>query len=83
MPYRSVNDSNMYSFDRIRLFAGNASGNRAAADWLIDELRIGETYADVTPHTALVASVSVPEPGSLLLVVTALSGLALRLRTWR
>jgi hypothetical protein len=83
MPYRQVNDSNMFSFDRIRLFAGNVSGDRAAADWLIDELRFGETYADVTPHTALVASVSVPEPSSLPLVLTALCGLEWRRRSKR
>lgn len=79
-PYNQVNDANIFSFDRIRFFAGNLSGDRAAADWLIDELRIGETYADVTPYTGVVAMVAVPEPASLLLVLTALSGLACRRR---
>jgi hypothetical protein len=80
-PYNVLNDANMFSFDRIRLFAGNASGNRAAADWLVDELRIGDTYGDVTPHTAPLASVSIPEPCSLLLAVAALGGVAMRRRT--
>jgi hypothetical protein len=80
-PYNVLNDGNMYSFDRIRLFAGNASGDRAAADWLIDELRVGETYADVTPIAGPPALASIPEPGSLLLAVAALSGLAVRRRT--
>jgi hypothetical protein len=84
MPYRQLNDSNIYSFDRIRLFAGNLSGDRAPADWLVDELRIGETYADVTPYTEVAAALAtVPEPGSLLLVWTALGGLALQSRCRR
>jgi hypothetical protein len=44
-------------------------------------LRIGETFADVTPHTGGATLASVPEPGSLLLALTALSGLALRPRS--
>jgi hypothetical protein len=80
-PYNVLNDGNMFSFDRIRLFAGNASGDRAAADWLIDELRVGETYGDVTPIAGPPALASIPEPGSLLLAVATLSGLAVRRRT--
>jgi hypothetical protein len=79
MPYRQVNDSNMFSFDRIRFFAGNASGDRAAADWLIDELRVGETYGDVTPHTGPPALASVPEPGTIILgAIVAASGMIRR-----
>jgi hypothetical protein len=80
-PYNQLNDANMFSFDRIRLFAGNASGNRAAADWLIDELRVGETYGDVTPIAGPLALESIPEPGTLLLAMVAISGLAVRRRT--
>jgi hypothetical protein len=40
------------SFDRLRLFAGNVAGTTPFAEWLFDEVRIGESFADVTPHTA-------------------------------
>jgi hypothetical protein len=39
------------NFDRLRLFAGNVSGTTPYAEWLFDELRVGETFADVAPHT--------------------------------
>lgn len=76
--YRDVNDANMFSFDRIRFFAGNTSGGRNFADWLFDELRIGETYADVTPivGAGAGAATQVPEPGSIALAAAALVGLA-------
>lgn len=73
MAYRDLNDANILSFDRIRFFAGNPSGARAAADWLIDELRIGETYADVTPIAAPAAVAGVPEPGTLCLCLASLA----------
>ncbi|HZL44086.1 MAG TPA: immunoglobulin domain-containing protein, partial [Verrucomicrobiae bacterium] len=42
-----------FSFDRIRVFAGgNASASQPYAELVIDEYRVGETYADVTPHTS-------------------------------
>jgi hypothetical protein len=46
------------NFDRLRLFAGNVSGTTPFAQWLFDELRVGETFADVAPHTP--AMVGVP-----------------------
>jgi hypothetical protein len=39
------------SFNRLRFFAGAVSGSQAAAEWYCDEIRIGDTYADVTPYT--------------------------------
>src|SRR6185436_17252919 len=41
-----------YTFNRARPFAGNTdtANNRPYADVTVDELRIGETWADVTPH---------------------------------
>lgn len=38
-------------FNRIRLFARNPNGTSPLAQWLFDELRVGETFADVTPFT--------------------------------
>jgi hypothetical protein len=48
-PY--TGDGGEFNFDRFRLFAGNVSGTTPFAQWLFDELRVGETFADVTPHT--------------------------------
>ncbi|MFM2293638.1 MAG: hypothetical protein RLZZ350_51 [Verrucomicrobiota bacterium] len=39
-----------YSFDRIRVFAGGASAQNYA-EWIVDEYRLGQTYADVAPYT--------------------------------
>lgn len=40
------------AFNRIRMFAGGASGGSTIpAEWYFDELRIGGSYADVTPYT--------------------------------
>jgi hypothetical protein len=40
------------AFNRLVLFAGNiGSVTNPAAEWLIDEIRIGTTYADVVPYT--------------------------------
>jgi hypothetical protein len=49
-PYNNT-DGGEINFNRIRLFAGNIAnaGVTPFAEWYFDELRIGETYADVTP----------------------------------
>lgn len=40
------------AFNRVRFFAGAANGGSTApAEWFCDEVRIGNTYADVTPYT--------------------------------
>jgi hypothetical protein len=48
-----LSDTNVYdySFDWVRHFAGNPNtgSGQPAADYHFDELRIGETFADVTP----------------------------------
>jgi hypothetical protein len=66
-----------FSFNRVRPFAGGydtANGGRPNALLNIDELRIGELFADVTPYV-------VPEPTSVaLLGVGALALAALRRR---
>ncbi len=67
----NATDGNMFSFDRIRLFAGNLSGARQAAEWLVDELRVGELFGDVTPHTSAAAVAGVPEPCGLALACLA------------
>jgi hypothetical protein len=41
------------SFDRVRTFAGNPSGGNPHAEWLIDEIRIGESYSDVVGVSAV------------------------------
>ncbi|MFM2081530.1 MAG: hypothetical protein RL380_221 [Verrucomicrobiota bacterium] len=42
-----------YSFDRIRVFAGGqSSAAQPFAEWIVDEYRLGETYADVAPYTS-------------------------------
>jgi hypothetical protein len=55
MPYVGT-EGGEFSFDRFRLFAGNNNGN-PEAQWHIDEIRVGETFADVTPHTPTVVGV--------------------------
>ncbi|HET7625246.1 MAG TPA: hypothetical protein VFM25_08270, partial [Verrucomicrobiae bacterium] len=40
-----------FSFDRLRVFAGgNASASQPYAELVLDEYRLGQTFADVTPH---------------------------------
>jgi hypothetical protein len=67
---------NTFSFDRIRLFAGllqnaGAANETPFAEWQFDELRLGTTFGDVTPHGGGVTAV--PEPGTLALVAAALA----------
>ncbi len=41
-----------FSFDRLRVFAGGQNGAaQPYAELVLDEYRVGETYADVTPFT--------------------------------
>jgi len=52
-----------FQFDRIRVFAGgNANASQPYVEWIVDEYRLGESWADVTP---------IPEP-----TVAVLGGLA-------
>jgi hypothetical protein len=57
-------DGGEFSFNRIRLFSGNTVGTTPHAEWLLDEIRVGTTYADVTPYR-------VPEPGTMALLIGA------------
>lgn len=59
---------------RIRLGAGGSDATRTAAQALFDEIRLGTTYADVTPFSV------VPEPGSIALAGLAAATLAGRRR---
>ncbi len=61
-----LNLSRDWIFNRIRLFGGNLQGTSYGA-FDLDELRIGETFADVTPNAIIV-----PEPA-----VAAVAGLGL------
>jgi hypothetical protein len=61
----------LLSFDRVRLFAGAVNGQNGITDWLLDEIRFGEAFGDVTPHSAPAVS-AVPEPGTLVLAAAAL-----------
>jgi hypothetical protein len=50
VPYTEEPNGGEFSLDLIRLFAGNDTGAGAGpGEWHLDELRLGETYADVTP----------------------------------
>lgn len=41
-----------FSFNRLRVFSGgHSSTTQPYAELIVDEYRVGETYADVTPHT--------------------------------
>ena len=58
-----------FSFDTLRVFAGGQnSASQPYAEIIVDEYRIGETYADVAPYTP-----SVP-PAPLIITNTALTG---------
>lgn len=59
-----------FSFDQIRVHAGGF-GENSLNEFEVDEIRIGTTWADVTP---------VPEPMAATLFGAGLSGLALRRR---
>ncbi len=51
-----------FSFDRLRVFAGGqSSAAQPYAEMVLDEYRIGETYADVTPMAA-----ATPTPGLVI-----------------
>ncbi len=66
-----------YVINRVRPFAGGydtGNGGRPNAVLDIDELRLGETFADVTPFTP------VPEPGSLSLIGLGAAALLLKKR---
>jgi hypothetical protein len=62
-----------YSFNRVRPFAGNpqvVSGvQHNPGEIYFDEIRIGESFGDVTPHTPFI-----PEPSTWALVVLAAAG---------
>jgi hypothetical protein len=76
----NVETGNLFSFDRIRLFAGNPAAPAFAAEWTLDEIRLGETFGDVTPHAG--AASGAPEPSALVLAALAalIAGRASRLR---
>ncbi|MCU0788060.1 MAG: DUF1565 domain-containing protein, partial [Verrucomicrobia bacterium] len=59
-----------FTFDRLRVFAGgNDAGNsRPYAELVIDEYRLGETYADVTPY------IPAAPPGPLVITNVSLVG---------
>jgi hypothetical protein len=51
-----------FSFDRLRVFAGGqSSAAQPYAEMIVDEYRLGETYADVTPYG------NAPHPQPLLI----------------
>lgn len=60
--------------DRIRPFAGGSNATLAPSPADFDELRIGTSWADVTPFTL------VPEPGAVTMGLLALMGLLVRRR---
>ncbi len=62
-----------FAFNRVVLFAGNLSGVNPAAEWLIDELRVGTTYADVVPFTGPILprwTLITPSGGGVSLTLT-------------
>lgn len=59
-----------YSFDRLRVFAGGqSSAAQPYAELVVDEYRLGETYADVAPIASITPPVGV---GPLLITNTML-----------
>ena len=70
-PYLLPGDGE-FSFNRVRLFAGN-SNVIPFAEWLLDEIRVGTTFADVTPHL-------VPEASGATYAIVSVIGFASRRR---
>jgi pectate lyase len=62
-----------FSFDRLRVFAGgqDTANSRPYAELIMDEYRLGETYADVTPYAGA------PEPAPLVFTNAQLDGASL------
>ena len=60
-----------FSFDRVRVFAGGSNTlAQPYAEMVLDEYRVGETYADVTPYT----NSTPPAPtGPIIITNTVLS----------
>lgn len=61
-----------FSFDTLRMFAGGqSSASQPYAEMIVDEYRIGETYADVAPFTPFVP---VAPTGPIIITNTARVG---------
>jgi len=60
-----------FSYDRIRIFAGNTSGGNPYAQIAYDEIRFGTEYADISPFIP-----GIPEPGTVILSALAMLGIA-------
>jgi hypothetical protein len=57
-----------FSFDRVRTFAGGSNTlAQPYAEMVVDEYRVGETYADVTPYT----SSAPPAPTGPIIITNA------------
>jgi hypothetical protein len=67
---RGLNNANDLNFNRIRIFAGGNNTTVGYGSVLTDEIRIGESFDDVTPD------VGVPEPGSFALAAMGLAAFA-------
>lgn len=62
------------TFDRVRIFSRQGDATHANAQFAVDELRLGETFADVTPFLAI------PEPSTYAAI---LGGLTLGIAAFR
>src|SRR5262249_36669371 len=49
----SFTTADLSSINALRFQAGNANANGSNAFWALDEIRVGGTFSDVTPVTAL------------------------------
>lgn len=67
----STNNWFDFTFNRVRPFAGGNAANQPYAELSVDELRVGTTFADVTPFTP------VPEPS-----IFALGGAGILAFAW-
>jgi hypothetical protein len=81
VPFSGVEGA-LFSFDRLRVFAGQGTATQNVADWVLDEIRVGDLFSDVAPIAAggPASSAAAPEPSGIALAAIALAGMMCRRR---